>query len=75
MRRMMLLVLLLLILIPIADAADRHAIKAARAIDGVSGEPLRDAVILVEDGVISAVGTEIDVPDGFEIIDLGDATE
>jgi imidazolonepropionase-like amidohydrolase len=74
MRKISLLLFLLLLFIPVADAADGYAIRAARAIDGVSDAPLLNAVILVEDGTISAIGTNIDVPRGYEIIDLGDAT-
>jgi imidazolonepropionase-like amidohydrolase len=62
------------LLVPAVQAADRYAVKAARVIDGVSDKPLRNAIILVEEGTITAIGRDVEVPDGFEVIELGDAT-
>jgi imidazolonepropionase-like amidohydrolase len=50
----------------------RIALKAAHLFDG-TGDTLRDGVtVLVEDGKIS--GVNVPVPDGVQVLDLGDAT-
>jgi imidazolonepropionase-like amidohydrolase len=51
-------------------------IKAAQIIDGRGGEPLRNAVVVVSDDKIMAVGSlaSITIPAGSRTIDLGDAT-
>lgn len=51
-------------------------IKAAQIIDGRGGEPLRDAVVVVSDNKIMAIGSlaSITIPAGSRTIDLGDAT-
>ncbi len=48
--------------------------KAARLIDGQGGAPLANAVIVIEDDRITAVGAGLAVPAGAEVIDLGGAT-
>jgi imidazolonepropionase-like amidohydrolase len=58
------------------------AIRAARLIDarndartdGRTDSPITDAVIIVEDGKIAAVGPHLPVPKDATVIDLGDAT-
>jgi len=57
-----------------APAPHRIAVRAARLIDGKGGPPLTNAVVLVEGDRISAVGSNLSVPSGTEIIDLGSAT-
>lgn len=49
-------------------------LKAARLFDGVSGKMMDDGMVIVEGRKITAVGRDLDVPDGAEVIDLGDAT-
>lgn len=51
-------------------------LKAARIIDGRGGEPLRDAVVVISDDKIMAIGSlaAITLPAGHRMIDLGDAT-
>ena len=51
-------------------------LKAARLIDGTGAAPISNAVIVVRDDKIAAVGTSssITVPAGARVIDLGDAT-
>ena len=54
-------------------------IYAGAMIDVETGKVLRDRVIIVEDGLISAIGSkatldEIDLPDDADIIDLSDMT-
>ena len=56
-------------------APDRHlAIRAARLIDGRGGPPLQNAVILIDSTRITAVGTDLAIPAGTRVIDLGEAT-
>ncbi len=57
-----------------ADPAGRTAILCGRLIDGVRGEPIPDAAILVEGEKIVAVGDRSIVPPDATIVDLGRAT-
>jgi imidazolonepropionase-like amidohydrolase len=50
------------------------AIRAARLIDPRQATPIKNAVILVEHEKITAVGPNLLIPDGANIIDLGDQT-
>jgi imidazolonepropionase-like amidohydrolase len=50
------------------------AVQADRLFDGVSAEPLRSAVVLIEDGRIVAVGSGLEPPADTEVIDLGRVT-
>jgi imidazolonepropionase-like amidohydrolase len=74
MRRSFLLALLLSFLLPVAVAAGPLALKATRVIDGVDDEPLVNGLVLIDDGVITAIGADIDLPVDAEVMDLGDAT-
>jgi imidazolonepropionase-like amidohydrolase len=55
-------------------APHRVAIRAARLIDGKGGPPLTNAVVLVEGDRITQVGSQLSVPTGTDVIDLGNAT-
>src|SRR4051812_27445830 len=55
-------------------AATRIAIRAGRLIDGLGGAPVTDAVILVENDRITAVGKGLAVPAGARVIDLSRST-
>lgn len=55
-------------------APHRVAVRAARLIDGKGGPPLTSAVVLVEADRITAVGSNLPIPSGTEVIDLGGAT-
>lgn len=59
-----------------ATAAEptKLALRAAQLIDGIGGKPLTQAVVLIEDGRITAVGSGLAIPPGTEVIDLGSAT-
>jgi imidazolonepropionase-like amidohydrolase len=46
------------------------AIRAGTLIDGTGGAPVRNAVILVQGGRITAVGPSVAVPSGAAVIDL-----
>ena len=67
-----LLVALAVALAPQASAA-RLVVQADRMLDVEAGRVVPDAVVVVEDGRIAAVNPE-DLPDGAEIVDLGDRT-
>jgi imidazolonepropionase-like amidohydrolase len=54
--------------------ATRVAIRAGRLIDGLGGAPMTDAVILVENDRITAVGQGLAIPTGARVIDLSRAT-
>ncbi len=53
-----------------------HAIKTGLLIDGHGGDPVRDAVVLVEGKMITAVGpaTTVKIPEGAEITDASGKT-
>jgi imidazolonepropionase-like amidohydrolase len=54
-------------------AKQRIAIRCGRLIDVVSQTPINNAVVLIEGERITAVGPNIDVPSGAEVIDLSSA--
>lgn len=74
--------LLLIIVVPLATgrlparAADDSSIRAIRAgkVVTVSGDVIEDGVVLIQDGKITRVGTDIEVPSGAEIIDASGMT-
>jgi imidazolonepropionase-like amidohydrolase len=51
-------------------------LKAARLIDGTGRPAIQNAVVVVTDNIITAVGTaaQVTIPAGARVIDLGDAT-
>jgi imidazolonepropionase-like amidohydrolase len=54
--------------------ATRVAIRAGRLIDGLGGAPVTDAVILIENDRITAVGRGLAIPSGARVIDLSRST-
>ncbi len=52
----------------------RLAVRAARLVDAGAGRVLEDPVVLIEGERIIAVGAGLNVPAGFEVMDLGGAT-
>src|SRR4029079_12186097 len=52
------------------------AIKAARLIDGTGKPAITNAVVVVTDNMITAVGnaSQVRIPNGAKVIDLGNAT-
>ena len=72
----------LLTVLMLSQAASREAapppapilLKAARLFDGRADALVQNAMVIVEGKTIKAVGTELPVPGGAKIIDLGDAT-
>src|SRR5690348_10242210 len=57
-----------------SDSSGRTALRAARLIDGKSETVINNAVILIENGKITAVGSGLQIPADSKFIDLGDAT-
>ncbi len=56
------------------EAKRRIAIRCGRLIDGKSDAPIINAVILIEGERVKAVGPNVAVPAGTEVIDLSKAT-
>lgn len=50
------------------------AIRCGLLIDGHGGDPLRDAAVVIEDGVITAVNANGSIPKGAEVIDASEHT-
>jgi len=59
---------------PAPQASKIVAVKAGRLIDGLGGTPISNAVVLIENDRITAVGAGLSVPPGAQVIDLGAAT-
>jgi imidazolonepropionase-like amidohydrolase len=57
-----------------AQSAHRIAIRAGKLIDGKGGQPVANALILVENGKITSVTTGGAPPAGADVIDLSRAT-
>src|SRR5881394_1643249 len=58
-----------------AQAADQTiALKAARLFDGKSNALVQNAVVIVQGDKIVDAGSNLPIPQGAQIIDLGDAT-
>src|SRR5580704_9085097 len=57
-----------------AKAPPIVAVKAARLFDGKADAFQANGVVLVQGPKILAVGTDLAIPAGAEVIDLGDAT-
>lgn len=76
-RKVSIVMLLCLIsVLPVGSSAQQRliAVKAARALDVRSGAMINNAVILIESGLIKAVGSNLAVPAGADVIDLGGLT-
>ena len=54
--------------------ASAIVLKARRLFDGTGENTIPNAVVVVKDGKIAAVGTGVAIPPGARVIDLGDAT-
>ncbi|MFT5145148.1 MAG: imidazolonepropionase-like amidohydrolase [Rhodothermales bacterium] len=49
------------------------AIRAGHVIDVATGTALANQIVLIEDGLITAVGPNLRIPSGAEVIDLSDS--
>src|ERR1051325_2559643 len=56
------------------DAPPRVAIRAARMLDVRQGRLIENAVVIIEGDRITQAGRNLSIPQGTEIIDLGNAT-
>ncbi len=56
------------------EAPKLTAVRAGRLIDVRSGNVVNNAVILIEDERITAVGPQITIPTGAQVVDLGNMT-
>jgi imidazolonepropionase-like amidohydrolase len=59
---------------PAATAAPVLALRAAHLFDSVSGNLIDHGVVIVVDKKIQAVGSNLAIPEGAQLIDLGEAT-
>jgi imidazolonepropionase-like amidohydrolase len=59
---------------PAPAKSEVTVLRAARLFDGTGERSLTNGVVIVENGVIKAVGSGLAVPAGATVIDLGDAT-
>jgi imidazolonepropionase-like amidohydrolase len=50
------------------------ALTGVQVVDGTGSAPLADATIVVRDGVIEAVGADVDIPADAEVLDLAGHT-
>lgn len=73
-RRRLIPALLAFLAVPAALAAQATAIRAGHVVDPATGSTATDQIILVEDGRIAAVGADVTIPRGANVIDLSDAT-
>ncbi len=64
----------LLTLVPLPLAAQATVLRAARLIDGNGGPLLTPGMVTIEGNRITAVGSNVSVPSGATVIDLGNAT-
>lgn len=64
----------LLALLVLQQPQATTAIRAGTLIDGTGAAPVRNAVILVQEGRITAVGANVQIPNGATVIDLSAAT-
>ena len=67
----LLLIFFLFSALPIS--AQVTAIRAGHLIDVEAGRSIDSQIILVEDGLITAIGSNIHIPAGSEVIDLSDS--
>lgn len=59
---------------PAPSKAPAVAVRAHRVLDVVAGKYLADATVLVEGGLVKAVGSDLLLDPGVKVIDLGAAT-
>jgi imidazolonepropionase-like amidohydrolase len=74
MRRNVLAALALLVATALPTAAQVTAIRAGRLLDPEAGTVLANQVILVENGRFAAIGPNVEVPGGAQVIDLSQLT-
>jgi imidazolonepropionase-like amidohydrolase len=65
---------LIVLVSSVSSEAQLTALKAGRLIDGLGGEPIEPAIVIVEGERIQAVGRDLPIPPGTVMVDLGSAT-
>lgn len=73
-RRLLMLLSLLLILLPVYTNAQTTAIRAGRLVDPDNGNVSNNQIILVENGKIKAIGSDVQIPAGATVVDLSRST-
>jgi imidazolonepropionase-like amidohydrolase len=68
--RILLTSLLLVLTLAAHNRADITAIKAGKILT-ISGDPITDGVILIEDGKIADIGREVEIPQDANVVDAG----
>ena len=63
-----------MLVLALQQQASVTAIRAGTLIDGTGAAPVKNAVILVQDGRITAVGANVTVPAGATVVDLSAET-
>jgi len=67
--RLILLLGLTVLFSPAVQAQDQTlAVKAGKILPMV-GDPIADGIILIEDGKIKAIGADVEIPEGTEVVD------
>jgi imidazolonepropionase-like amidohydrolase len=58
------------------ESTVKWAIRAQRLFDGAGRPEVRDAVVVIDDGRIAAVGpaAQVQLPSGIQVVDVGDRT-
>src|SRR6185295_9754635 len=74
MLRLRLVFILLCLLIPALTKAQTTAIRAGHVVDPETGTVTNNQIILIEKGKITAIGADVAVPQGANVIDLSRAT-
>ncbi len=64
------LAVLLILGIHLSAGAEQLALVGGTAIPATGEPPVRDAVVLIEDGEIRRIGSGVDVPAGYRVIDV-----
>ena len=62
--------LALLLLIGLNPANAQPLVLTGATVHPVSAEPITNGMVLIRDGLIEAVGTDLDIPEDAEVIDL-----
>jgi len=61
------------LIVPTSLAEEGYAVAIkAGTIFPVTSAPIQDGVVLIRDGKVEAVGTDVEIPDGSEVIDATD---
>lgn len=72
--RVVLMLLFVLVVQTVAASAQVTAIRAGRVVDPDAGTAAENQVILIEQGKITAIGGNVAIPAGAEVIDLSTST-